>query len=77
MCRDIVHTFFNQTIAVHTALQDIYVHDSFCGKNRIGAIHLFRFTKMISHIRFTFFDVNCAFLFISAFAVAAMLWLLV
>ena len=36
-----------------------------------GAIHIYRFPKMISHISFPFFGVNCAFLAVSDYAFAA------
>ncbi len=40
-------------------------------KKQIGAIRIFRFTKLISHIVFSDFYVNCAFLAVRDFAVAA------
>ena len=38
---------------------------------------IFRFTKLISHVLFYLFDVNCAFLAVSDFAIAASFSLLV
>ena len=38
-----------------------HAEDSFVRKIEIGAIHFFGFTELISHIRLTFFGVNCAF----------------
>ena len=41
-------------------------------ENGIGAIHIFRFTKLISHSLLTFIRVNCAILAVTDFAIAAM-----
>ena len=41
---------------------DFCFEDSLFKKNRIGAIHIFRFTDLISHFLFYLFGVNCAFL---------------
>ena len=38
-----------------------------------GAIHIYRFTELISHVLFYLFDVNCAFLAVTDFAIAAKL----
>ena len=40
-------------------------------EKQIGAIHIFRFTKLISNTVFSDFCVNCAFLAVSDFAVVA------
>ena len=38
-----------------------------------GAIHIFRFTKLISHVLFYLLGVNCAFFFVTDYAIAASL----
>ena len=52
---------------------DFRFKDRFLRKIGIGAIHIFRFTKLISHVLFYLFDVNCAFGFVSDYTVAASL----
>ena len=42
-----------------------------------SAIHIYRFPKMIPHISFYLFDVNCAFGFVSGYAIATSFSLLV
>ena len=42
-----------------------------------GAIHIYGFTKLFSHVLFYRFDVNCAFGFVSDYAIATKRYLLV
>ena len=70
--------FYSCFIAVHTALKRKSTHfvcafslqkQFVLGKHN-SAIHIFRFTKLISHISFYLFDVNCAFFSCSDFVIA-------
>ena len=56
---------------------DFCFKDSLFEENRIGAIHIIGFTKLISHSSFSLFRVNCAFLAVSDFAIATDVMLLV
>ena len=45
--------------------------DSFLGENRMAQFTFFRFTERISHVLFHLLGVNCAFLFVTDYAIAA------
>ena len=59
------------------ALCAFHAEDSLFYENRIGAIHIFRFTKLISHSSFTIIRVNCAFGFVSDYVIVTDIMLLV
>ena len=54
-----------------------YAEDSLFDKNRIDAIHIIGFTKMIFHISFTLIRVNCAFGFVSDYVIVTDIMLFV
>ena len=67
---------------IHTALQVIYTHfvpckDSLFKENRIGAIHILWFYRIISHFLFYLFCVNCAFLVVTICAIVTDFMLLI
>ena len=54
-----------------------HAEDSLSKENRRAQFTFFRFLKRISHVLFYLFDVNCAFLFVSNYAIATNVMLLV
>lgn len=56
---------------------DFGFKDSLFKKNRMAQFTFLRFTDLISHFLFYLFGVNCAFLAVNDYAIAASLMLLV
>ena len=54
-----------------------HAEDSLFKESRRAKFTFFRFLKRISHVLFYLFDVNCAFLFVSDYAIATNVMLLV